>query len=329
MSKKIIGNLKSKIVFLVLIAFCIFNMGPASGQESKYPDKPIQVLVSFGPGGTVDVCTRTVSEALSQELGVPLLIKNKAGAGGMIGAADVLKEAPDGYTILATSTGAMTSAPIESANPPYEPLKDFKPICGYGISPMIFGAIKSSPLNNLKEVVEQAKKNPGKLTCGVTSIGGENHLNVELFKKAANIDIKIIPYKGTGEAIAALLGGHLDMMVLTYVGFLPYVESDQARILAITKKFPDTNIPSISEVGYPQVRMDILMGFWVSSDVPEPIYEKLVAVFTKVLNHPDISKKLQERGILFEFSKPADFTNDLKERYDMTTELVKELGLKK
>ena len=197
-------------VFVVFFAAFLLSAGLVAAKEGPYPSRPIEVVLPFDPGGVMDISSRTIVEEMSRELKVPLVVVNLPGAGGMTGAVKVLKAKPDGYTLLSTSTATMISTPLQSPNPPYDPFRDFLILGSYGSSPMIFGVHNTSPFKTMEELIDHARKNPGKVTCGVTSLGGENYLNFELFKKVTGANIKIVPFKGTGEAIASLLGKHID-----------------------------------------------------------------------------------------------------------------------
>jgi len=317
-----------RICLVLFYTACLLGAHIALAEEKDYPAKPIEAVLPFDPGGVMDIASRIVAAEMAIELKVPFIVTNAPGAGGMTGAVKVLRAKPDGYTLLSTSTASMISTPLESPNPPYDSFKDFLPIGCFGSSPMIFGVAGTSPFKTMAEMVDYAKKNPGKLTCGVTSMGGENHLNFELFKKVAGVNIKIVPYKGTGEAVASLLGKHIDMMVLTYVGFLPYLKSGDARVLAITQKVAGTTIPTIAEVGYPQVNIHMLCGFFISAKTPKAIYDKLVSTFQKVAMSPGVAKKLEDSGMLRQYKTPQEFTNEMKERWGTTAKLVEELGLR-
>jgi tripartite-type tricarboxylate transporter receptor subunit TctC len=311
-------------LFFVLFSLMI-NQGL---QAEDYPAKPIEVVVPYDPGGVTDIATRIITDELSRELKTPFMVANIPGASGLVGASRVLKAKPDGYTLLSASTG-MISSLLESPNPPFDPVNDLLPIGCYGSGPMIFGVVNSSSFRTLEDVIDYARKNPAKLTCGVTSIGGENHLNFELFKRAAGINIKIVPYKGTGEAVAALLGKHIDMMVLTYVGFLPYIKSGEARALAVTQKIPSSSIPTISEIGYPQVKINNLNGLFAIPKTPKAVFDKLTPLLEKVIKDPGIAKKLENTGLITQYRTPTEFTEELRERWTIMPKLLEELGLRK
>jgi tripartite-type tricarboxylate transporter receptor subunit TctC len=313
-----------------VICLCKHNLLWAQGKG--YPSQPIKIVVPNAPGGSNDLGARITADYLSQELKVPVLIENRVGASGMLGAAMVLKAKPDGYTLLAGGDTSLASGPLQSPNPPYDPFKDFSPICMLGSSVAAYGVYSSSPFKTLMDFIKDAKESPGKLSCGVTNIGSSTHLSLELLKKYAEMDIKVVPYKGVPDAIAALLGKHIDMLVLIYVGFLPYVKSGEARILAVSDPVPDTTIKTLQEAGFPQSGFratDAFLGFHVSSNTPKPIYEKLVLAFERIAKIPEFAMKLDNIGLIRKYKNPAELKEFMKEKWLVYSEGLEQLGLKK
>jgi len=314
---------------LLLTVTCCLMVTSIWAQEKGYPSRSIEIILPSAPGGTSDICTRVIAQELGVEWKVPIVITNIAGAAGLMGASKVLKEKPDGYTLFSSSTSALTFAIIESPNPPFDPFKDFTPIGNYGVAPVIFGVHSSSPYKTLPDIIKYAKENPGKLTCGLSSVGRELHMNFELLKSAAAANIKLIPYKGTGDLVAALLGKHIDMLVLSYVAFLPYLKSGEGRAVAITQKIPGVAIPTTAEVGYPRVNISLKSGFYAPSKVPKDIYDKLLVTFNKMVNTPSVAKKLEDSGVVVQYKAPSEVTQEIKEEWDLVTKFAEELGLKK
>jgi len=316
-------------VLYFCIAVCFLSVSLVWAQEKGYPNKAIEVIVPAGPGGGSDLCVRIITGELSSRLKIPFVITNLPGGAGLIGMTKVLKEKPDGYTLGSSASSTMTLSVIQTPKPPYDPFKDFLPVCGYGSGPIIFGVKSSSPFKGLQELIEYAKKNPAKLTCGIPSMGRENHLAFESLKKATGVNIKIVPFTATGDAVAALLGGHIDMMALSYIAFLPYIKSGETRALVATLKFPNSNIPSTTEIGYPKVNICMQYGFYISAKTPKEIYEKTVALFEGVVKDPNIAKKLESTGTVGQYKSPKEFTSDLKEEWDIVSEFAVEMGFKK
>ena len=318
-----------KVSFLAGVVFFAFlSIIPSTWAQEKYPSKPIRIVVPYDPGGVTDLGVRAVTDYLTRELKVPMVVENKSGAAGMIGASDVLKAKPDGYTLLAAGDAFIT-APLQSPNPPYDPFKDFLPICGFGGTPVAFAVHRQSPFKTLGDFVKEAKASPGKLTVAVTSIGGENHLSFELFRKVAGVNLKLVPYKGTGEAVAAFLGRHVDMLVLTYVGLVPYIKTGEGRILVVGSSIPGSSLPNFADAGFSQALLPRVNAFLCSAKTPKPIYNELIPAFKRAATHPELAKKWDNIGFVAEFRSPADCTQVMKTKWETYAVLMDELGLRK
>jgi len=267
---------KTCVLALGLFFLLLINgYHPAWSAETEYPYKPIKIIIPFEPGAIIDVAVRVMTEYLTRELKVPMVIENRGGAGGILGANEVLRAKPDGYTLLACGDAALTIAPLTSPNPPFDPFRDFLPICGCGGAPSAFGVYKSSPMKTLADLVKEAKENPGKVTAAITTYGGETHLDFERFRKAAGVNMKLVPYKGTGEGVSALMGRHIDMLLLSYTAFLPYLKSGEVRLLAIGETVPGSSTQTFDQAGYPGTTFPRVNGFYVTAKTPLPIYENL------------------------------------------------------
>ncbi len=300
--------------------------------EKEYPNHPIKMIVPYTPGGIVDQGSRITADYLAQELKVPVIIENKPGASGMLGSAAVLKAKPDGYTLLAAGDTPLVSGPLQSPNPPFNPFKDFLAICMLGSAPGAFAVYSSSPYKTFTEFVKDAKENPGKLSCGMTQPGSTTHLTVELLRMYSGADIKVVPYKGPPEAMAALLGKHIDMACMTYVGLLPYAKSGEARIVAVTSSVSDTTIKTLAQLGFPQstfLASDGILAFHVSPAIPKPIYEKLGLTFERLAKNPELAKKLDSVGITRNYKKPAELIEFMKEKWLVISDFLERLDMKK
>lgn len=250
----------------------------------------------------------------------------------MLGSAAVLKAKPDGYTLLAAGDTPLVSGPLQSPNPPFNPFKDFLAICMLGSAPGAFAVYSSSPYKTFTEFVKDAKENPGKLSCGMTQPGSTTHLTVELLRMYSGADIKVVPYKGPPEAMAALLGKHIDMACMTYVGLLPYAKSGEARIVAVTSSVSDTTIKTLAQLGFPQstfLASDGILAFHVSPAIPKPIYEKLGLTFERLAKNPELAKKLDSVGITRNYKKPAELIEFMKEKWLVISDFLERLDMKK
>jgi tripartite-type tricarboxylate transporter receptor subunit TctC len=294
-------------------------------QEKEYPNKPIKIVLPFSPGGVTDLAVRAMTDYLSQELKVPVLVENKGGAEGMIGASMVLKAPPDGYTLLAGSDPPLVWGPMFSPNPPYDPFKDFLPVGGFGVSAAGYAVHASSPLKTIADFVSEAKRNPGKLSAALTQI--DHRLGFEKFKKVAGMDVKIIPFPAVGEAIAAVLGKHADLLCLSYPSLRPYINSGEVRLILVDFPLPGSSVPTFAEAGYPEAAgVAMFTALQVSAKTPKPIHEKLVTTLKRVANNPELRKKWENVGIIPDYKTPTEISDDLKKKWDTVSEFTKEFG---
>lgn len=322
----VIMGYSTVLVCFLLVLVC--NPTLSWSQEQRYPNKPIKIVVPYEPGAIGDLAARVMTDYLTKELSVPILIENRAGASGMIGTKAALSAPPDGYTLIQATDGSIIIGPLKSPNPTYNLFKDLLPICAYGGYPLAFGVSKLSPIKTLANFVKEAKEKPGGLAVGLTVFGGENHLSFEIFRRAAGVEVKVIPHKGSGELASALLGNHIDMMVLSYVGSLPYVKSGEVRILAVTDKVPGSSLPTLVESGFSKEGIAMTSGILARVDTPKPIYEKLVSVFQKVASNPELTKKWETVGLTPDYMNPKDYTIFLKKKWETYSRIIDEMGLK-
>lgn len=249
----------------------------------------------------------------------------------MLGTSMLLKAKPDGYTLVAAGVSAMITGPLQSPNPPYDPFKDFLPIGMFGVVPSALGVYNTSSFETIADVVKEAKKNPGKLSSGFTQPGSSTHMALKLFGKFAEVNIKFVPYNSPGSAISALLGKHIDMLSLTYVGFLPYTKSGEARVLAVTDSVPDSSVPTFAQAGYSQPELHTCssyLSFYVSVNTPKPIHEKLVLSFERAAKNPELAKKWDNIGLIRNYKNPTEFAKYTSETWRVTSEVLEELGMK-
>ena len=326
--KRVVNRFKVvSILFLCLLCLSWlhgYNLGWA--QEKGYPTKPIKLLAPYAPGSHSDLASRMAVDYLSRELKVAVVVENKDGAGGLVGAGDVHRGKADGYTILGCGDAVMTIAPLLNPNPPFDPLKDFVPICSFGVTPFAFGVHKSSPFKDMAQFVQEAKARPGQLSVGVPNIRSINQLVWEVFRKEAGISAKLLPHKGTPDMVAALLGRHIDMGVLSYSAFMSYVKSGEVRLLATTFAVPGSTCQTVAQAGYPKTVSSQNL-YLVPAKTPRPIYEKLVGAFERAAKTPELIKKLETIGLISKYEGPAEVTALIKRNLAANAALIKELGL--
>ena len=284
--------------------------GPASAQQS-WPTKPIRIIVPFPAGQASDTIARVVGERMSKSLGQPVIVENVPGAGGNIGSDRGAKADPDGYT-LTMATAALPISALVYKKLPFNALKDFAPITQMTITPLVLITAPGTPANSVKELVDYAKKNPGKVTFASSGAGTSHHLSGELFKSLAGIDILHVPYKGSAPAHIDLMGGVVNIMFDNIVPVTPHIKSGKLKALAVTTKtraatLPD--VPTMSESGYPNFEAVAWFGLLAPAATPKPIVERLNREAVAALNAPEIKAKLTDMGATVVANKPEEFAD--------------------
>ena len=291
----------------------------AQTSEQNFPSKPVRFVIPFSAGGPVDVLGRAVGQKFSANFGTNVILDNKAGAAGIVAFDAVAKANPDGYTLLLTS-GNFTAIPAFIKTLPYDPVRDFKPLSMVAKTPgMVLAVNPSVPIKLVKDLVDYAKANPNKLNYGSSGFGGVQNLGMELFMRAANIKMTHIAYKGATPLSMDLLGGQIDIALLTPVTAIEYVKTGKLRALGFSglkrfNKLPE--VPTLDEAGVKGFEYILWYGFWYPAKVPTAIMNKMHAEIVKAANSPDVQKAFDDVG--FEASASttsAEFTkftlNDL------------------
>ncbi|MGE0314300.1 MAG: Bug family tripartite tricarboxylate transporter substrate binding protein [Lautropia sp.] len=307
-------------------------VGGAAWAQAKYPEHPVRVIVPFAAGGATDVLTRLAAGELSKRLGQTFVVENLTGAGGLIGASQALKAKPDGYTLLAGSPGPITIMPVIRKTPVgYDVEKDFVPITLIADSPGAMVVGKNSRFKSVKEVLDAAKAEPGKITCGSSGIGAFSHLNCELLKSLAGVDVTHVPYRGAAPALVDLVGGQFDFLIENYPSPAKLIASGEARALAVTsaKRFslrPD--IPTLVESGVPGHVMSAWIGLMAPAGTPADIVNLLQREVAAALKEPEVGKRLASMGVAAGGSTPAEFAAYLAAERKTYAELSAKTGLK-
>lgn len=317
----------SKLV-LTIFAFA-FAIGGAQAQTSNYPERPITMIVTFAVGGSSDVLARSVANAMSQGLGKPIVVENRPGAGGNIGAEAVSKAAPDGYTILFGTNGTLGIGPALYRNLRYNPQKDLMPVGLLHQLPLVLIVNPQVPAKNLGELIAYAKSNPGKLTFASAGIGSASHLTAELFKIAADIDILHIPYKGGGAATADLVSGQVSMMLETIPNALPLARGGQMRALGVTTKERSINapdLPTFAESGLPKFDVSAWTGLFVPAGTPKAIVDRLNAETKRIVNDPVYVAQIKNMGTDVASSSPEAFDAFVRKDVANWTEAIQRSG---
>jgi len=283
---------------MILATAAMIAAGAISAQN--FPNHPVTLTVGFAPGGGADTAARLIARKLGENLGVPVVVENKPGAGGNIAAQHIATAPPDGYTIHLTSVGPMSVAPHVMKDLSYDPKRDIAPITMGVVFPNVLVVYSGVPAKTLAEFVALAKQKPGKLTYGSSGVGGAGHLAGELFKERAGIDMLHVPYKGGGPAMTDLLGGRLDMYVGVPSTVAPHIDAGKIRALATTGAkrtsiMPD--VPTVAESGYPGFEAINWYAFVAPGKTPKDLLDFWNRELTKVLNDPQVVAALAKDGL--------------------------------
>jgi tripartite-type tricarboxylate transporter receptor subunit TctC len=320
------ANMKKVITsaFCLVLAAASFA---AFGQES-YPNKPVYMVVPSSPGGATDIVARAISSQLSAVLGKTVVVDNKPGASGTIGAASVVRAAPDGYTLLMAPAPPIVVVP-HYRKIKYNPLKDLAPVTLVATSPNMVVVNPKVPVNSIKELIALAKTKPESLNYGSSGYGAPSGLAGEVFNKLVDIHITQVPFKGAGPATEALLGGHIQLMFSPITVALPYVKDHRLKALGVTSKERSKAAPDVPTLIESGVNEDVVSfyGVLAPAHTPQPIIDKLQSAIVGVLMQPKIKEFFERNGAVPVGNTPAQFGDFIREQYAKFGKIVKEVGV--
>src|SRR3546814_105232 len=284
---------RPRFALLGLAACFACASASVTAAESTYPNKPITIVVPFSPGGGTDALARAVGARLQEQMGTPVIVDNRPGAGGTIGAAFAANSAPDGYTLLILNLVPHTSYKGLYKNLPFDPVKDFSALGLVGDTPYIVAVNPSVKAKTLKEFVALAKAKPNTLNYGSSGVGGVSHLSTELFLSTADIKLTHVPYKGDGPVMTDLIGGQLDVTFGNLLALLPHIRAGKLRALAVTgdersSTMPD--VPTVKESGYPDYVVVGQFGFAVPAGTPKAVVQRLNHELVEAVKSPEIGR---------------------------------------
>ena len=301
------------------------------GSTWAYPTKPIRVVMGFPAGGPLDQHARLLTDRLQAQLGQPILIDYKAGAGGTVGAQEVMRAAPDGHTLMLANTGVMVINPALYTKLPYNTLRDFVPVARTAMQPLALLINPKVPVSNLKEFVAYAKARPGQINYGSAGNGGSSHLVPEMFKSATGLFMVHIPYRGSAPAFTDLMAGQVQFMAESIPQAAQYHKQGKVRALAVTSRernpaLPD--IPTVMETGIPNFEVVGFYGFLAPAGTPKDVVSKLSDAFKAVMNLPDIRSRMVAQGADPAFLGADDFAKFLTAELPRWAEVVQKSGAK-
>ncbi len=317
---------------LKLVLFAALGLGHwLTACAQPFPSKPIRIVVPFPPGGPSDYAARVLAQKLPESIGQQVIVDNRPGASGMVGAEQVARSAPDGYTTVIANTGMLTILPHLEAKMPYDPLRDLTFITNLIGGPSFLLLHPSVPARNLKELIALARKRPGQLSYASASVGQISHMNGELMKLLAGIDVLHVPYKGTGPIMPELIGGQVSMTFSTSADTLQFVKAGRVRLLAVTGKqrlpmIPD--IPTMAESGLPGFESLNWNGIVGPAGMPRDIVLRLNREFARALNSPDVKERVNALGNFVIGDTPEQFGVYIREEFEKWGRVVKQANIK-
>ena len=324
-----LGGMNSAVRLLTGIAMAVAFAGGTFAQN--WPDRPIKFVVAAPAGSSIDVLARAIGDKLKDKLGQPVVVDNRPAAGGTLATDLVAKSASDGYTMLMSFNGPLAFAPHLYSKLPYDPQKDLAPVVITSSQPNVLAVSASLPAKSLRELVDYAKANPGKLSYASVGNGSSSHLTMELLKTTAGIDIVHVPFNGSPPAVTATVQGETQLMFAVMQPLQAQVQAGKLRALAVTTArrsalLPD--LPTIAEAGYPGFEALAWNGVLVAAGTPQPVVARLNADINAILKEPSVKSTLNAQGFELVGGTPEDFAHLIKSESDKWAPVIKRTGAK-
>lgn len=317
------------MAFVIFAALYLTSSAASVAAEvNGYPQRPIKFVVTYPPGGGTDIVARTLASAMAKVLGQPVVVDNRAGAGGTIGTNDVAKAKPDGYTVLFGTTAGMIINPLMKKEMSYDPVADFLPVSLLATTPQILVVNPDLPIKTTRDLIAYAKQHPGQLNYGSVGIGAPNHIAIEIFKHMTGTDLTHVPYKGAGPVINDLLGNQVQVTMNPIPPMLSHLKDGKLRALAVTSHSaaaPD--IPTLAESGVPGYEANFWYGVFVPAGTPTPIIDKLNATIVKVMGEPDMIRQLTQSGVEPHTTTPKALGEMMKRDTESMREAMRGAGI--
>jgi len=313
------------------IAFIGSALAPAGAQAQVYPDKPVRVIVPFAAGGTTDIIARVVSAQITAELGHPMIVDNKGGAGGMIGATEIAKATPDGYTLGVATVSTTACVPAINPKVPYNALTDFTSIINIAATPNVIAVHPSFPAKDHKAFLAALKANPDKYSYASSGTGGIGHLQMELYKSLTGAQVTHIAYRGAGPALNDVISGQVPMIFDNLPSALPFIKD--GRLIAIAVAAPQRlpmlpNVPTFKELGLEPVNRMAYYGIHGPKGLSKEVVAKISTAVKKTLEKPDVRKRIEETGSIIIANTPEQFAEQTRAEYEVYRKVVEQQKLK-
>jgi tripartite-type tricarboxylate transporter receptor subunit TctC len=317
------------VAIVALTATTAWAQAPAA--DPGYPSKPLRMVVPFGAGGVSDIVGRVLAQKMSEVLGQSIVVDNRPGAGGMVGAGAVAKSAPDGYTFVLSSLSPYAIGPRLVKAPPYDPVADFTAVAGVAVTPTILTVGATTPYRSVRDLVDDARANPARLNYGSSGIGSVAHISAELLRVSARVELTHVPYKTAAAAYPDMIAGSLAMVFDALPSAIVHVRSGKARPIAMMadKRSPLLpEVPTFAEAGYPNVTLRLWIGLHGPPGLPAPVVQRLADAAAKAVAAPDLRERFAAQGADPNFLAPRDFGAMVRQDVESLAKIVEAAGIK-
>jgi len=318
----------SRLIASIIVGLAA-SLSPAAAQD--YPNRPIRMVVAFAAGGTTDFVARLIADKAKGALGQNIVVENKPGANGAIGADYVSKSEPDGYTLFFSTAGAITINPSMRTDLPYDPLKDFAAVAPIARNTVLFAAGPALKVDTAQDMLALARAKPGTITVAITGVGAISHLAIELLQHAAAIKLQYVPYRGAGQAISDFIGGQVNAMSAEVPVLMPQLKSGKAKVLAVAAQNRSDVLPAVptfAELGFSEVVADNWSGVLAPARTPAAVIAKLNAAFNVAVHNPETRSKLADNGVSATGGSPEDLVALIAAETTRWRAVIREIGIK-